>query len=77
MLSARLKKLFPSRLGDHVSAATAIKITTHTNTWEALRMLTKYGSPIAVVDEETGLFKGLISEQSAIEALLKMESEED
>lgn len=77
ILAGRLQKLFPSRVGDHVSAASAIKITTHTNTWEALRMLTKYGSPIAVVDDETGMFKGLISEQSAIEALLKIHAEDD
>lgn len=76
MLASRLKKLFPSRVGDHVSSDSTIKITTHTHTWEALRMLTKYGSPLAIVDEQTGKLKGLISDQSAIEALLKMEADE-
>ncbi len=75
-LSLRMKKMYPSRVGDHVSADATVKIAPDTRTWEALRMLTKYGSPLPIVDGSTGELKGLISEQSALEALLKMEAEE-
>ena len=74
-LAARLRKIFPSRVGDHVSAADVVKLSDKTHTWEALRMLSKHGSPIPAVNA-TGHLIGLISEQSAIEALLKMEAED-
>lgn len=46
-----------------------IKPTTHT--WEALRSLVKYGSPLPIVDDKDGhKFIGLISEQKAVESLL-------
>lgn len=76
VLASRLKRMFPSRVGDHVSADDCAKITSVTHTWEALRMLTKYGSAIPIVDEKTGVLKGLISDQSAMHALLEMEEEE-
>ena len=74
-LSSRMKKMYPSRVGDHVTADETIKIVPQTTTWEALRMLTKYGSPLPIVDEATGELKGLISEQSALESLLRVEDE--
>lgn len=77
VLASRLKKMFPTRVGNHVLEDDCVKITDNTNTWEALRMLTRYGSPIPVVDRDTKKLIGLISEQSAIEALLKMECDEE
>jgi CBS domain-containing protein len=74
-LAARLRELYPSRVGDHVSPDDVVKIMDNTHTWEALRILSKHGSPIPAVNK-TGHLIGLISEQSAIEALLKMEAEE-
>ena len=76
VLASRLKKMYPSLVINHVSSEDCVKITTKTQTWETLRMLTKYGSPLPVVDATTGHLKGLISEQSAIEALLQMEADE-
>jgi CBS-domain-containing membrane protein len=76
VLASRLKKMYPSRVVDHVSSEDCVKITTKTQTWETLRMLTKYGSPLPVVDAVSGQLRGLISEQSAIEALLKIEADE-
>lgn len=75
-LSTRLRKLFPTRVGDHVCSEDCIKITEKTQTWEVLRMLSKYGSPIPAISPN-GQLIGLISEQSAIEALLKMEAEDE
>ena len=77
VLASRLKKMFRTRVGNHVVEDDCVKITDNTNTWEALRMLTRYGSPIPVVDRDTKKLIGLISEQSAIEALLKMECDEE
>ena len=74
-LAGNLRDLFPSRVGDHVSADDVVKITDKTHTWEALRILAKYGSPIPAVDAN-GRLIGLISDQSAIEALLKMEADD-
>ncbi len=76
-LAEMLRKLYPTRVGNHVSASDCIKLTDKTHTWEALRMLAKYGSPIPAVNPANGMLIGLISEQSAIEALLKMEAEEN
>jgi CBS-domain-containing membrane protein len=75
MIADRLRDVFPSRVGDHVSCDSHAKITTRTHTLEALRMLTKFGSPIPVVNDSTGCLYGLISDQSAIEALLVIEAE--
>ena len=73
-LSRRLRKLYRSRVGDHVSLTDTVTLSEKTHTWEALRMLTKYGSPIPAVGVEGHLI-GLISEQSAIQALLEMEAD--
>jgi CBS domain-containing protein len=75
IIAGRLREVFPSRVGDHVSSESHIKMTTHTRTLEALRILTKFGSPIPIVEEATGILSGLISDQSAIEALLMIEAE--
>ena len=77
VLAGRLRKMYPSRVGDHVSCDDCVKITDKTQTWEALRMLTKYGSPLPIVDLNTGELKGLISEQSALESLLNMEDDSE
>ena len=74
-LAQKLRDVFPSRVGDHVSSDSDVKMNSHTHALEALRILTKYGSPVPVVDEETGKLVGLISDQSAIEGLLKVEAE--
>lgn len=74
-LSSTLHKLFPKRVGDYVSAEDCFCITNKTHTWEALRMLTKHGSPLPAINANGNLI-GLISEQSAIEALLEMEGDD-
>ena len=75
VLASRLRRMFPTRVGNHVSCDDCVKITDSTNTWEALRLLTKYGSPLPVIEADTGVLKGILSEQSSIEALLKMDLE--
>jgi len=72
-LASNLHKLFPQRVGDIVSKEDTVSLTDKTHTWEALRMLTKYGSPIPAIGPNGHLI-GLISEQSAIQALLQMDA---
>ncbi|MEC9236750.1 MAG: hypothetical protein VX803_10945, partial [Pseudomonadota bacterium] len=43
-----------------------------TPTWEATRLIVKYGSPLPVLEENTGKFVGLISEQSLFSELLEV-----
>jgi CBS domain-containing protein len=74
-LASRLRKFYPSHVKDHVRTSDVVTITEKTNTWEALRIIAKHGSPIPVINA-TGHLIGLISEQSVIEALLKMEADE-
>lgn len=45
------------------------------HTWEALRALTKYGSPLPVVENGGNKFQGLISEQSATQFLLDIDAQ--
>jgi len=75
-LSGRLRNLFPTRVGDHICSEDCIKITEKTQTWEVLRMLSKYGSPIPAISHD-GHLLGLISEQSTIQALLNMEVDDE
>lgn len=76
VLAAKLKKLFPSKVGDHMDKE-CIKIEPTTHSWEALRMLTKYGSPLPVVHPGTKKLTGLISDQSALRALMSMDADSD
>lgn len=46
-----------------------VKVEPETSLWEGTRLLVKHGSPLPVVDPETGKLLGIISEQSAIEGL--------
>lgn len=77
VLAARMKRMFPSRVGDHVSCEDCVKIDHTSPTWEALRVLTRHGSPLPIVDPKTGKLKGLISDQSAVKALLAMDTEDE
>jgi len=51
-------------------------VSPETHTWEGLRLLTKHGSPIPVVDEKTGKLIGIISDQSALKTLQSFRSTE-
>lgn len=73
--AAKLREIFPSKVKNHVSLHTDFKLESTAPSLEALRILTKYGSPIPLVDGDTGQLKGLISDQSAIAGLLAVEAE--
>ncbi len=42
---------------------------------EGVRLMAQFGSPLAVTDEETGKFIGLVSTQSALKVLLAMKTD--
>lgn len=64
-VAKRLRKLKP-RLVQEVMERDCRVVHPDTPTWEAVRLLVKYGSPIPVVNEENGVLVGIISEQSAL-----------
>lgn len=70
-LAEKLTKFFPHKIEEFADKKVH-HIKPDTPTWEDLRALVKYGSPLPVVDDENGhKFIGLISEQSALHALLQ------
>jgi len=69
-VSKRLRKLKPQRVSD-IMDTKAIVLHPQTPIWEGIRLLVKYGSPLPVIEEETGRFLGLMTEQSAILELEK------
>lgn len=71
-LADRLKEFFPLKV-EQFTEKNIYHIKPKTHTWEALRSLVKYGSPLPVVDDKNGhKFIGLISEQTAVESLLAL-----
>ncbi len=64
-IAKRLHKLKSKKIKDVMSEETHV-VYPNTETWEAIRLMVQYGSPIPVVEKKTGALRGLISEQSAI-----------
>ena len=75
VIAKRMRKTFPDLVKDHYERS-VVSVDTDVNTWECLRILTKYGSPLAVVEPKTNKLIGLITEQSAMETLIHYQDEE-
>ena len=70
-IADKLNSFFPKSIMDFTDKdAYRLKGTVHT--WEALRALTKYGSPLAVVRDGDDEFVGLISEQAVTQLLIEI-----
>ena len=67
-VAKRLQSMKDNKISDHM-ARDVVVLEPNTQTWEAIRLLVKYGSPLPVVDETTGKLLGLMSEQAAIREL--------
>ncbi|MCB1539072.1 MAG: CBS domain-containing protein [Rhodospirillales bacterium] len=66
-VAKRLLKLEKKRVSElMISVADLPTIHAETAIWEGIRMMVVHGSPLAAVDPQTGLFQGLLSEQSVI-----------
>lgn len=77
-VAKRLRKLYPLKVEDVLKKDCCV-VYPQTPTWEAIRLLVKYGSPIPVVEEKSGIMIGIITEQSALADLKNIleEIEED
>jgi len=73
-VAKRLKKMMPKKVKD-VMDEDVVVVGPETQIWESIRLMVKYGSPIPVVDEKTGVLKGLMSEQAAIEEMRQLYNE--
>lgn len=67
-VAKRLVKLKASLVRDMMDRKPYV-VHEGTPTWEAIRLLVRFGSPLPVVEKETGKFLGIISEQQAISEL--------
>lgn len=70
-VAKRLFKLKPKLVKD-VMEDDVIVVHPETQTWEAIRLMVKYTSPIPVVEEHNGKLLGIISEQSALADMTKI-----
>lgn len=73
-IAKRLKKAKDKTVAD-VMQQDVIVVYPATSLWEGIRLMVKYGSPIPVVEEESGKFLGILSEQSAMTDLENMLAE--
>jgi CBS domain-containing protein len=75
----RLRKIAQLKVGEVMLTETP-RVHPDTPTWEMLRLLAKFGSPIPVVDEITEKFLGIVSDQSVLssleDVLIDVEAEE-
>lgn len=67
-VAKRLRKMQTMTMAD-VMERDAVTLYADTHTWEAIRVMAKYGSPIPIVEEKTNRFVGMISSQSMMENL--------
>lgn len=67
-IAKRLKKLHSTPVSE-VMNPDALTISPNTATWEALRLMALHGSPVSIVNKETGKFEGLISRQTLLDEL--------
>ncbi|MAH04759.1 MAG: hypothetical protein CL561_04300 [Alphaproteobacteria bacterium] len=70
-VAKRMRKIFPNPVSQHCFKDVVV-VSPDTPTWEATRLIVKYGSPLPVLEENTGKFVGLISEQSLFSELLEV-----
>ena len=74
--SERLLNAMKKKVKDVMSTEGIETVHPDTPLREAVRLLLKYGSPLAVIDEDTEACVGLISSQSAVKALLVIAEKE-
>lgn len=67
-IAKRLKKLKMQKVSE-IMLTDCVVVRPDTATWEAVRLIARYGSPIPVVEEESGVLKGIISSQSLLAGL--------
>ncbi len=67
-VARKLKKIRKKTVGEIMDTKMKTLYPT-THTWEAVRILTKYGSPLPVIEKDSGKLVGMMSEQSVIDEM--------
>lgn len=67
-VAKRLRKIQDKKVSE-IMVSKFQTVHPDTSTWEAVRIMAVYGSPVPVVDEGTGDFIGLVSGQSMLKHL--------
>ena len=73
-MAEKLHKIRSQKVAEHMDK-TPVLLRAQTPTIEGFRYLHKHGSPLPVVDGETGVLVGILSDQSALENIKKIEDE--
>ncbi len=73
-IAKRLRKLSLLRLEDIMDTKIVV-LHPDTQTWEGIRLLVRYGSPLPVVEEGSRKLCGLMTEQSALNEMSKSPEE--
>lgn len=68
-VAKRMRKVKKQKVEEVMAKENIMVVHPATPIWEAIRMIAKYGSPLPVVEEDTGVLNGIISEQSALNDL--------
>lgn len=64
-IAKRLKKTLPLKVEDIMDKNPTV-LERDTSLWEAVRVMAKHGSPLSIVDAETGNFAGMVSRQTLL-----------
>lgn len=73
-IAKRLKKIYDVPVRELMDTNPMV-LYPDTATWEALRVMALHGSPVSIVEENTGKFIGMISRQSLLVDLHKLMDE--
>lgn len=71
-VAKRLKKVAPLRVGDLMDRKATV-VAPETPIWEGVNMLVHHGAPLLVVERATGKLQGMITEQSMIDELERIQ----
>lgn len=75
-VSDRLDAIKNDNVEKHIDADTHV-VHADTSLVEAIRILTKYGGPVPVVEKGTGKLEGLVTEQSLLSSIRSSNQEAD
>lgn len=71
-VAKRLRKVLPYKVGEFMQRKVN-SVAPSTPLWEGVNMLVHHGAPVFVVEPETGKFIGMLTEQSIIDELERVQ----
>lgn len=75
-VAKRLKKVGPMKVGELMDRKTHT-VGPETPTWEGVNLLVHEGAPVLVVEQESGKLLGMITEQSMIDELERIQDKSE